>query len=261
MKTKVDSLEDIIFENRNKDYGAYELRRKYSKRGTIALGIALIIVSFAVGVPLIAGIMNKMTHYGHFKNTGGYVISEIPKEKPKVELPKLLPQIPKVKEFIFKIPKIVEEITNSKDDFEPNDFLTDLDFKGSIDTSSHVMFIDKPKERGIDVDPTVFESFAIQEKPVYPGGDVALIKYVSENTIYPVISQDQGIEGTVYIRFVVTKTGNVGQAAVMRSVDPLLDEEALRVVKTLPKWEPGKNNGNPVNVWFIIPVKFKLQKQ
>jgi periplasmic protein TonB len=72
-------------------------------------------------------------------------------------------------------------------------------------------------------------------------------------------AQEANIEGTVYIRFVVTKTGDVDNVTIARAVDPLLDQEALRVVKSIPKWTPGKNNGNPVKVWFIIPVKFKLQ--
>jgi TonB family protein len=105
----------------------------------------------------------------------------------------------------------------------------------------------------------VFESNAIEVKPIYPGGDVELIKYVAQNTVYPKQAVEKGIEGTVYIRFVVTKTGEIANATVMRSVDPLLEAEAIRVVKSLPKWKPGMHKSQPVNVWFIMPVKFKLK--
>jgi periplasmic protein TonB len=94
---------------------------------------------------------------------------------------------------------------------------------------------------------------------MFPGGDAGLIKYVEEHTKDPVLAEENGIQGTVYICFVLTKTGDVGQATVMRTVDPLLEEEALRVDKALPRWTPGKLKGKPVNVWFVIPVSFKLQ--
>jgi len=102
-------------------------------------------------------------------------------------------------------------------------------------------------------------NFPLDVKPVYPGGDKELIKYIVTNTVYPKIAKEKGIQGTVYVRFVITKTGEVAQPKVMRAADPLLEEEAIRVVKSLPKWKPGEKEGKPVNVWFIIPVKFKLQ--
>ena len=105
----------------------------------------------------------------------------------------------------------------------------------------------------------VYESYAIQVKPAFPGGDEALMKYVAENTKYPKEALEKNIEGTVYVRFVVNKNGKVENAKELRSVDPFLEAEALRVVSSLPAWKPGMNKGKPVNVWFIMPVKFKLQ--
>jgi periplasmic protein TonB len=102
----------------------------------------------------------------------------------------------------------------------------------------------------------IYESFICDEKPSFPGGDAQLLKYISENTRYPNTEAD--VEGTVYIKFVITKTGEIGQTIVMRTADSLLDEEAIRVVKSLPKWEPAKIKGEPVNSWFIVPVKFKM---
>jgi periplasmic protein TonB len=104
-----------------------------------------------------------------------------------------------------------------------------------------------------------YESFAIDEKPIFPGGDEGLTDYVTNHIIYPKESKKKGIQGTVYVRFVVTKTGAIGETDIMRTVDPLLEMEALRIVKSLPKWTPGKKNGNTVDVWFIIPIKFKLK--
>lgn len=105
----------------------------------------------------------------------------------------------------------------------------------------------------------VYESYAIDQRPHFPGGEEALIKFVAENTNYPEEAYKKGIEGTVYVKFVVTKTGELAETTVMREVDPILEAEALRVVNSIPAWEPGIYKGEPVNVYFIIPVKFKLQ--
>jgi TonB family protein len=95
--------------------------------------------------------------------------------------------------------------------------------------------------------------------PEFPGGVNALLKFIADNTKYPRKARIQEIEGTIYIRFVIAKLGEVGSAKVMRPVHPLLDEEALRVIKSMPRWKPGYTDGNPVNVWYIIPIVFKLQ--
>jgi periplasmic protein TonB len=259
MKTNVESFDDIVFENRNQEYGAYELRKRYPKRGTIALIIALLIVSTAVGVPLIASYIKQRNYNKYLEKTTTMEMENIKEVKrDDIAPPPPPPPPPAVKALTFTAPKIVDELTEPDVELATNDDLKLAGNTGAIDTATKEVprIVDEPKEKIVE---EVFESFAIQEKPMFPGGDAALIQYVGEHTKYPVVAQEQGIEGTVYIRFVVTKTGNVGQATVMRAVDPLLEEEALRVVKSLPKWEPGKNNGNPVNVWFIIPVKFKLQ--
>jgi len=256
--SNVETFDDIVFENRNQDYGAYVLRKRYPKRGTIALLIALLIMAFAVGGPLIASIIQQRNFKRYLEKTATMEMEKIKVERDEIAPPPPPPPPPAVKEITFTAPKIVDELTEPDVELATTDDLSEAANTGSIDTSAKVVveIVDAPKEKIVE---EVFESFAIQEKPMFPGGDAALIQYVAEHTKYPVIAQENGIEGTVYIRFVVTRSGEVGQATVMRAVDPLLEEEALRVVKTLPKWTPGKNNGNPVNVWFIIPVKFKLQ--
>ena len=95
--------------------------------------------------------------------------------------------------------------------------------------------------------------------PSFPGGDVALMKFIKDNMIYPYEALKNRIEGKVIIQFVVTKTGKVGKIKVARSVNKKLDQEAVRLIKLLPDFSPGRNNvGEPVNVWYILPVIFKL---
>ena len=95
--------------------------------------------------------------------------------------------------------------------------------------------------------------------PQFPGGDAALMKYLSNNINYPQIAMENGVQGRVIVQFVVTKNGTVGEVKVIRSVDRDLDKEAVRLCKSLPKFIPGKMNGQAVNVWYTLPITFKLQ--
>jgi protein TonB len=104
----------------------------------------------------------------------------------------------------------------------------------------------------------VYESFNIQEQPYFPGGEEGLTGFIQKNIQYPKEARESRIEGTVFVRFVVTKTGDIGETQITRTVDPNLEYEALRIVKSLPKWKPGKKEGKPVNVWLIVPVEFNL---
>jgi len=97
------------------------------------------------------------------------------------------------------------------------------------------------------------------EMPLFPGGDAALLKYISNNTVYPPVAKTKGIQGKTIIRFVVDSTGNVGNATIIKGADPLLDEEALRVVRKLPKFKPGIKDGRAVAVYYMIPINFTLK--
>jgi TonB family protein len=101
--------------------------------------------------------------------------------------------------------------------------------------------------------------FIVEEMPEFPGGEQALRQFISNSIDYPKVAQGKGIQGKVYVTFVVTKDGNVANATIARGVDPSLDSEALRVVNSLPKWKPGKQRGQAVNVSYTVPINFKLQ--
>jgi protein TonB len=98
------------------------------------------------------------------------------------------------------------------------------------------------------------------QKPLFPGGETELTDYISKNLKYPKIAKENGIQGKVICRFVITKTGLIEKVEVVRLLDPLCDKEAIRLVKSLPKFIPGKQNGVNVNVWYILPIIFKLTK-
>ena len=99
----------------------------------------------------------------------------------------------------------------------------------------------------------------IEQMPQFPGGDQELLNYINKNIKYPVIAQENGISGKVTLRFVVSKTGTVDRVEVVRSLDPACDKEAIRVVKSLPRFIPGKQNGVNVSVWYTLPVTYKLE--
>lgn len=258
MADKILSFDDIVFEHRNQEYGAFELRKKYSKRGGVALIVSLVILFVAVGVPLIASII-KQKHYDEYVEKN--VVTEMTdiKEVEKDELPPPPPPPPPpaVQEVKFTAPKIVDSLTTEEVELATVDDLSDAANSGPVDTVEEVVeIVDIVEEPVVE---QVFESFQIQEQPTFPGGDGEMMAFIYDNISYPQEAQENDIQGTVYIRFVVTASGAVGDAQVLRSVHDLLDKEALRVVKALPKWNPGKQNGNAVSVWFVIPIKFVLQ--
>ncbi len=109
--------------------------------------------------------------------------------------------------------------------------------------------------------PKIYEVYNVNEKPIFPGGESELNRFIETHIQYPEEAKKNNISGTVYVRFVITETGQIGEAQIMNSSDPLLDEEAVRVVRSLPAWIPGKKNGNPVSVWFIVPCNFKSPSQ
>jgi protein TonB len=100
---------------------------------------------------------------------------------------------------------------------------------------------------------------SVEEMPSFPGGEPALFKYIGENLNYPLDAQINNIQGKVLLKFVVNADGSADRIEILRSVDPLLDNEAMRVIKSLPRFKPGKQGGVAVPVWFVIPVSFRLE--
>ncbi|HKL71223.1 MAG TPA: energy transducer TonB, partial [Marinilabiliaceae bacterium] len=99
----------------------------------------------------------------------------------------------------------------------------------------------------------------VEEMPEFPGGNAALMKYLANAVKFPVIAQENGIQGRVYVQFVISAKGEVTNAVILRGVDSSLDKEALRVVQNMPKWKPGKQRNRPVRVSYTVPINFVLQ--
>lgn len=99
----------------------------------------------------------------------------------------------------------------------------------------------------------------VEQMPSFPGGDEELLKYLSDNIRYPIIAQKNGIQGKVILRFVVRENGTIGKVEILRSLDPACDKESIRVIKSMPRWISGKQNGISVPVWYTIPISFRLE--
>ena len=152
-------------------------------------------------------------------------------------------------------PKVIEQLTIVDDDVELDE---EFEFESTeADDETIIDAVPVIDEGDTGNDNEVF--VIVEDMPEFPGGELALRKWISTNIKYPVIAAENGIQGKVYVTFVVDKDGSVSNARIARGVDPSLDQEALRVVNSLPKWKPGKQRGKPVRVSYTVPINFQLQ--
>ncbi len=149
-------------------------------------------------------------------------------------------------------PKVIEVLNIVEDDVEIEEELEIEDTEADQDTEIEIEVYEEPEEEEI------FGFYVLEDKPTFPGGEIGLMKYLVKHTKYPEIAKENDVTGKVYVQFVIDKKGKVTDVKLMRGVDPALDKEALRVVRALPDWKPGKQRGKPVKVSFQVPISFTL---
>lgn len=260
---------DLIFEGRNKAYGAYEMRSSSPKRHNLATLIVVVVALLAFTLPkLVRNMMPEkdmdmeMTEVTTLSNLKEAEVKKNEELKPLTQAPPPPPLKSSIK-FTAPVIKKDEEVSD-EEEIKSQEELTEskvtisiADVKGTDE--EHGQDIADFKEAikpVVEEDNKVWE--IVEQKPQFPGGEAALMKYIRDNMQYPSIAQENGIQGRVVVRFVVSKDGSVRDVTVMRGVDPSLDKEAIRVVKSLPNFIPGKQNGHAVNVYYILPVSFRL---
>ncbi|MCX6244444.1 MAG: TonB family protein [Bacteroidetes bacterium] len=253
-KQRVESLEEIVFKARNKEYGAYVLRHKYRKYTTISLIIAIFIIGVVVAYPVIAAYITKNRIIKENKTVETEML-DIPKE----ELPPPPPPPPPPPDVVQQQRFVAPVVTT---DSVETQIATQDDLSTKTNTEA-------PPEEEIKVEDTktqVIEQEApkeiftvVEEQPGYPGGDEARIKFLQANIKYPEEAKELGTQGKVFVTFVVEVDGSITDVRVLRGIGAGCDEEAIRVVKSMPKWVPGKQRGVPVRVQFNLPIKFTLQ--
>lgn len=264
---------DIVFESRNKEYGAYYLRQTSSKRHVAALLASVVVVGVVAAIPsFLDAVKPKNENLGGVEQA--FELSNL--NNPEEQVPEeniirqeTAPPPPPLKATIQFTPPVITEDSkvNEEKEMKSIDELNESKVQISIATvegsdDKNAVDIAELKEHKVIVEEKEPEKpfVSVEQMPQFPGGDTELMRFISSNLKYPTIAAENGIEGRVVIRFVVSKDGDVTDAQVVRSLDPSCDKEAIRVVKSMPKWVPGKQNGRNVPVYYTLPVLFKLQK-
>lgn len=269
---------DLIFEGKNKEFGAYELRSQSARRHNIAmLSVVVVIIVFlliSLFVSRIERAEETITGEAEQEMVSVDTTQDEPEpeeepeerfEEPEVEevLPEEVLNTVKVTEIaivnddeVTKEDEVKnqEELTQTETAFGATDFDKGTDDVTVVREVRDEVVVEEKKA------PEPEKIFtAVEESPKFPGGDAELYKWLSKNIRYPEMAAQNNIQGRVTVQFVVEKNGSVGEVKVVRGKDPDLDKEAVRVVKSLPKFIPGKMNGQSVRVWYTLPIMFKLQ--
>lgn len=258
-KIKAPAFDDIVFELRNKEYGAYRLRKKYTRNVLIALLIGIVIICSAVIGPYLNAKATERTRTVREETQVEIQMENLDQPAESVAPPPPPPPPPTeaVQQAQYVPPVVVDSV-------KPEEMaqLMTADDAATVVVNEDVMAIEifeEVQEEIQEEEPEPEPFVIVEEMPMFPGGDVALLNYIAENTVYPEIAKENNIQGRVIVRFCVTSKGAVNQVSVMKGVDPELDAEAVRVVNTLPTFIPGKQGGKPVPVWFSVPITFTLK--
>ncbi|MBD8389820.1 energy transducer TonB [Dysgonomonas sp. BGC7] len=272
---KLNSSEwcDVVFEGKNKQYGAYKLRQSSSKRHIVAFLVVLVFAGFVSALPSLVSVVKNLTQSEMGPMDDAYEMSKIPVEQEIPEENKIMqetaPPPPPLKTTVKFVPptivkdeEVVEDKMISQTDVQETKIqISVADVKGTDD--KHGIDIAELREHKqiVEEKPVEEKPFVtVEQMPSFPGGETEMHKFIGENLKYPVVAQESGIQGRVTIRFVVTKNGTISDVTVIRGIDPSCDREAVRVVKAMPKWIPGKQNGLNVPVYFTLPIVFKLKQ-
>jgi protein TonB len=277
---------DLVFEGKNKEYGAYVMRSNSVKRHNRAM---LVIILILAVVAILGIVVNTVIAAAEARpedeNEQALVEmateaeeeeEEMEEEQQKYEEPEpevikedLLNTVKLTEIAIMEDDKVTEQIKNQdelkEDDTAVGAVNEDRGVDNIIDAQEHknVVVVEEVKPEPPKVekpdDNKVFTS--VEQMPVYPGGEGALLADIHKNLVYPPVAAENGVEGKVTVSFVVTKNGSIGEVKVARGKDPDLDKEAQRAVRALKKkFTPGKMNGHAVNVWYHVPITFRLNK-
>ena len=264
---------DLVFEGRNQAYGAYKLRKGTTKRNVWSI----IIVALAAVLLFLGLQLQKMAQANKtVENTQAVELARLQDKKKEVKVEKkeivrtepekVVEQVKSSVKFTAPVIKKDEEV-KEEDEIKLEEVekstkaIGTFNVEGNDEVGGAVL---KAKEEIKAPEPPkhVEETkifTVVEQMPLLPGGDAALMAYLRDNIHYPTVAAENGVQGRVVVGFVVERDGSITDVNVLRSVDPSLDREAMRVVKGMPRWTPGKQNGSAVRVKYQVPVTFRLQ--
>ena len=276
---------DIVFADKNQDFGAYQLRKNSDKRHNMAVLFTLI------GLAVVFVMILVYAKYSDYRAEQEAIALQEQREKmaaaellqeeqndepepepepeeqkfeqPEIEVPEeVLATVQVTQIAIVDADKVQNEVMDMEEQKEDNTARGVVNQEGSDDADKFKAVQEQVivKEPEPEVKPKEEEIFqAVEQQAEFPGGTAALMKWLQQNIRYPEQAAANDIQGRVIVKFVVEKDGSIGTAEILKGVDKDLDREAIRVVKKMPKWQPGKNNGVAVRSYFNLPVTFKLQ--
>ena len=265
---------DLVFEGRNKAYGAYRLRKSTTKRNILAMVAVVLLLIVAFIILTVKNFVDEQRAKVAMTQVAELTNYDQPKKKAEVKQKKVEVEPERVVERVKSSIKFTAPVIKKDEEVKPDEELKTqdelmstktaigtFDVKGNDDANGEILkakeVIAEPEPPKHEEENKVFD--IVEQQPMFPGGPAALMKYLSEHTKYPVVAQENGVQGRVTVQFVVEKDGSISDVHVLRGVDPSLDKEAVRVVKSLPRWTPGKQNGINVRVNYRVPVLFRLQ--
>lgn len=271
---KLNSAEwcDVVFEGKNKQYGAYKLRQSSSKRHIVAFVVVFIFAIFISFLPTLVSEIKKITQQETSTMEDTFELSKIPIEEQvsqeNIIKQETAPPPPPLKTTIKFTPPVITDDDKIKEENVMKDQDQVKETKGVISAfdvkgveGGTVDLKELQDHKVIVAEPVVEKPFVtVEQMPTFPGGETEMQRFIAANLKYPVVAQESGIQGRVTIRFVVTKDGNISDVTVVRGIDSSCDKEAVAVVKKMPKWIPGKQNGRAVPVYFTLPIVFKLKQ-
>jgi protein TonB len=253
----------LVFENRHKDYGAYDIRTKYNNYVNRALIISCTSFILLVTAPKIySWIVAQVEEEKVVEMDMTQIDLEAPPPVDETEPPPPPPPPPPVMETVkFTPPVVVDEEVIEETPIITQETETQISTVTNEGNNTDEIIIPEETGTGVVAENPETPFVSVEEMPSFPGGEEALFKYLGKNINYPAMEKDAGISGTVYVYFVINKEGKVSNAEVRRGVKggPGLDKEALRVIQNMPAWSIGKQNGRPASVQFTLPVKFVLK--
>ena len=254
-KFKAPAFDEIVFENRNKEYGAYWLRKRYNRNLLIGMIIGILIIGTAIIAPYInAKALENRTKRAERQVEIQMENLDQPQENVEPPPPPPPPPAETVEQVRYVAPVVVDSV-------KPEDVkqLMTAD-QAQVEVKNEEVTVVEEVQEEVKEEEAPTEVFVVvEEMPAFPGGDKALMDFIYANIQYPEIAKENNIQGRVILRFCVTYKGGVDQVQIIRGVDKALDDEAVRVIKMLPAWKPGKQGGKPVNVWYSVPVTFQLK--
>lgn len=250
------AFDDIVFEERNKEYGAYRLRKRYNRNVSIALLIGVLIISTAIITPYI----NAKAAENRGKRAERQVEIKMENlDQPNQQVAPPLPPPPPPTDVVQQQKYVPPQVVDSIKPEDVKQLMTADQAQTEVTNKEVVEVVQQAKEEVQEAEVEEVPFVVVEEMPMYPGGDAELLKYIAEHTQYPEVAKENNIQGRVIVRFCVTAKGGVSQVSVLKGVDPELDKEAMRVVTTLPAFKPGKQGGKPVPVWYMVPITFTLK--